>query len=156
MSLRQRVLPALIVAGLSLAVAGSALAGPRHGGDHDGPNLARLDSDGDGKIQVAEVEADAAKRASDIDANADGRITTAEVQAHRELQRQAWAEKRLLKLDANNDGVVSTEEYAGGQSGRFAKLDSDSDGVITREEMRAGRHERRGGPRGPRGAAPAE
>lgn len=153
MSLRFRVLPALIVAGLSLAVAGGAFAGPGH--DH-GPMTAKLDSDGDGQIKVAEVEADAAKRAAEIDANADGRITAAEVQAHRELQRQARAEKRLARLDADKDGSVSTEEFASSQSQRLAKLDADGDGVISHEEFRAGRHDRRGGHRGPRGEAPAE
>lgn len=155
MSLRQRVLPALIVAGLSFAVGGAALAGSQHDGDRAGP-MAKLDSDGDGQIKVAEVEADAAKRAAEIDTNADGRITAAEVQAHRELQRQLRAEKRLAWLDADKDGSVSTEEFASGQSARLAKLDSDADGVISREEFRAGRHDRRGGHRGPRGEAPAE
>lgn len=159
MSLRQRVLPALIVAGLSLAVAGGALAGARHDGAHDGPMVAKFDRDGDGTIKVAQIEADAAKRAADIDSNADGRITAAEVDAHRERMRQARAEQRLLRLDADKDGSVSTEEYASGQSGRLVRLDKDGDGVISREEFRAGRHgrhERRGGHRGPRGEAPAE
>lgn len=151
MSLRHRILPALIVSGLAFAVAGTAAAGPHRG--HGGAGMAaKLDTDGDGQIKVAEVEADAAKRAAEIDTDGNGSITAAELLAHRDRQRQAMAERRLAKLDANGDGVVSTEEFAGGQSDRVAKLDADGDGTISRDEFRAGRHERRG----PRAPAPVE
>ncbi|MBB5209613.1 EF-hand domain-containing protein [Chiayiivirga flava] len=153
MSLRHRILPALIASGLAFAVVGTAVAGPHR--DHDRAGMAaKLDTDGDGKIEVADVEANAAKRAADIDTDRNGTITATEVLAHQDRQRLAMAERRLAKLDSNGDGVVSTDEFAGGQSDRVAKLDADSDGVISRDEFRAGRHDRRG--RGPGAPTPVE
>src|SRR5690606_37883437 len=100
--------------------------------------------------QVAEIEASAAKQATEIDANADGAITAAEMQAWHEAQRAKRAEARLMRLDANGDGKVSVEEFAAARVERASRRDADGDGVIAPEEMR-GKHRGHRGQRGGHG-----
>jgi hypothetical protein len=151
MSKRLPLRPVLLASALVFAFAGTALANPhRMHGDADGVRQ-KLDSDGDGQVALAEVEANAVQRATEIDANGDGRITADEVRAHREKARQSHAEKRLARFDANGDGAVSVEEFATAQSERIAKLDRDGDGVISGDEF----HPRRHGPRRHRAASDA-
>lgn len=132
----------IIAAGAAaIALAGVALASP--GQDR----LAQVDTNKDGQVQVAEIQAQAAQRAARIDADADGKITIDEVKAHREKLREEREQARFERMDANGDGSVSTEEFAIAQSSHAAKLDINGDGVIAKEEFRGGRHGRRGGGR---------
>jgi hypothetical protein len=157
MSQRHRILSALVVSGLALAVAGSAIARPHGLGEHSrGDVSGKLLRDGNGQIALADAEAQAAKRAATIDANGDGTITSAELQAYQQQQREARAAKRLARFDSNGDGVVSTEEYAVAQTARLSKLDANADGVVSADEFRAAKSDRRGGPRGPRAPAPVQ
>jgi Ca2+-binding EF-hand superfamily protein len=129
----------------ALLVAGSALAhGPRHGFG------TKLDTDGDGKVQVAEVEARAVKHAAELDANGDGTIEISEMKAWREAQRAKREQARMARLDANGDGAVSVEEFVSAHTERMARRDANQDGVISRDEMRPHRHGKHG-----RGAVPA-
>jgi hypothetical protein len=129
---------------LTIGFAGTAFAG--HPGAHRDHGVAfgeKIDTDGDGQVELTEVEANAAKRAAEIDANADGRIDATELQAHHDKLRRLASEKRLLRFDADGDGSVSVDEFASGQSERIAKLDSNADGVISGAELKSRRHGRR-------------
>ena len=131
----------LFATGLAaIVVAGVAFANPGH------DRTAKLDTDGDGQVEVTEIEAQAAKRAADIDVNGDGRIVVEEVRAHRAKMRAEREQARLLRLDSNGDGSVSTVEFAAGHSAHAAKMDANGDGIIAKDEFRSGRrHGRRGG-----------
>lgn len=138
----------LLTAAIATLAAGAALALPHGRGD-----LGKaLDENGDGKVQVAEIEASAAKQAAEIDANADGAITAAEMKAWHEVQRAKRAEARLMRLDANQDGKVSVDEFAAARVERASRRDANGDGVIAPEEMR-GKHR---GHRGFRGKPQAD
>lgn len=126
----------LMFAAAALLAAGVATAQSPRG---DGP-LAKLDANGDGQIQIAEIEANAAKHAAELDADRDGFITTAEIAALREAKRAERAERHLLRMDADKDGVVSVDEFAAARSERAAKRDKNDDGVISADEMRGGKH----------------
>lgn len=131
----------LIATGVAAVVlAGAAFANPNHD-----RRSAKMDTDGDGQVEVTEIEAQAAKRAAEIDANADGRIVVAEIRAHREKMRAEREEARLLRLDTNGDGTVSTVEFASGHASRAAKMDKNGDGIIAKDEFGHRRHGRRGG-----------
>jgi hypothetical protein len=121
-----------------VATLGAGLAFAKPG--HDGERLKAIDTNGDGKVQVTEVESHAAKTATEIDANRDGRIEVAEVKAWREARRAERAQRRLLRLDANGDGSVSVEEFATARAEHATKRDVDGDGVIAADEMRPMRH----------------
>jgi Ca2+-binding EF-hand superfamily protein len=116
----------------------------------------------------AEVQAKLAQRFARLDSNRDGFITTAEIDAA-QAQREAKIEKRaetraanfdpakvFARLDANKDGKITQAEAEaahnarvaakGGQpakanatafGGFFARADANHDGVITRAEFDA-------------------
>jgi RNA polymerase sigma-70 factor (ECF subfamily) len=137
----------LLTVAIATFAAGAALAMP-HG--KPGDFAKHLDTNGDGQVQIAEIEASAAKQAAEIDANADGNITTIEMKAWHEAQRAKRAEARLLRLDTNQDGKVSVDEFAAARVERASKRDANGDGVIAADEMR-GKHR---GHRGARRGAP--
>ena len=74
------------------------------------------DSDGDGRLGRAEIEAWMRARAA-------RRIA-------------ARAERMIARLDADGDGMLDPAEMRAGVNARlFARLDSDGDGVISRAEF---------------------
>lgn len=130
----------LVASAATVALVGVAFANPNHD-----RRLAKMDTDGDGQVELTEIETQATKRAAEIDANADGRIVVAEIRAHREKIRAEREEARLLRLDSNGDGSVSTVEFASGHASRAASMDKNGDGILAKDEFRGGRHGRRGG-----------
>jgi Ca2+-binding EF-hand superfamily protein len=144
----------LVMACLLTAGAGSvAWAHPgRHGG---GPRewLQQADSNKDGKITLAEVNAVANPLFDQADTNRDGRVTQPEQTAFREQLRtkmqaghkEGFAE-RLADRDANKDGRLGADEVGRMPAGRFASLDANKDGYLAKDELvNAAKH---GGERG--------
>lgn len=134
---------------LALAGVGAAQAsgdrGFGHGGHrgHGADAQKQADTNGDGIVTVAEVQAKILQRAIGIDANKDGNISVAEMDAHREQMRAERRAARLAKLDADNNGSISVEEYAAAKSERVAKRDRNGDGVIDSNDRRGrGEHHR--------------
>ncbi|TDK25961.1 hypothetical protein E2F46_04970 [Luteimonas aestuarii] len=134
---------------------GKGMRGHRHGrmGGHFDP--ARLDTDGDGRLSRAEVEAartgrDGKNRLLEnfesIDTNRDGHLTRAELRAwherqrpQREAQMRERFEQRFAEADLNGDGRLSrveVDEKMPRLSKRFAWLDENGDGFLSREELR--------------------
>lgn len=136
--------PLLVASIAALLVAGSALAMPHEGGRHGNAMFgAKFDTNGDGQIEIAEIEAATLKQATEVDANRDGIIEAAELKAWHAAQRAKREQARLLRLDADGDGRVSVEEYAAGRAERLARRDANQDGVISRDELRPHRHGKR-------------
>jgi Ca2+-binding EF-hand superfamily protein len=73
-----------------------------------------------------------------LDANGDGVIDTADLEA-RAAERIAWFQKKKLHvLDKDGDGKVSRDEFAARSKQRFAELDLDNDGKITVADLPPG------------------
>lgn len=126
---------------------------PQHGA-HRGH--ARLDTDGDGRLSRAEVEAGANSRGkrgnplvehfAAIDANRDGYLVRSEIRAWHERQRpQREAEmrkrfdERFAAADLNGDGKLSrveVDEKMPRLSNRFAWMDDNRDGFLSSDELR--------------------
>lgn len=137
---------------LGLAVPALAFA-DHHGGRKGGhtERLAAMDTDGDGAISKAEMDAHRAKMFAEIDANNDGVVSPEEMRAHHDAKRaemRARREARMLsKLDTDGDGVISAAEFAAAPTPGFDKLDTDGDGVVSKAELAAAQEkmkERRG------------
>lgn len=138
--------------------------------------FARFDTNRDGQITRAEVDARRDQRAARAqgaptgarggklferaDVNRDGTITRAEFDSVRGQGRQRMAKKgamhprgfggRMFAMaDADRDGRLSLQEATAASMQRFDSADSNRDGIVTREERRQVRQQRRGAaPRG--------
>src|SRR5262249_57965566 len=97
-----------------------------------------MDTNHDGKVTQAEIEAFEAARAAEIDANHDGKITADEIQAFREKERAKRLAEMLARMDTNGDGTVSVQEYEAAQTWRLARMDRNGDGTIDEQDMRMG------------------
>ncbi|MEM1386144.1 MAG: EF-hand domain-containing protein [Pseudomonadota bacterium] len=141
----------LVICGVT-AIAAQERGPDRLGGP--GAVMERFDTDGDGVVTRAEVDAAQAARFAEADLNGDGALSLDELiaaQEARRLARQTAQAQRLLAwLDQDGDGVVSAEEMAqlaGRRGDIFERLDRDADGTITLEEVEQARALRRGGGR---------
>lgn len=135
-----------------IGVVAVAQPGPRPGG---GDRLAALDTDGDGAVSRAEIDAALAEAFARADSDGDGAVTRAELQAHhsaeREQRRADGQRDHFDRADANGDGVLGPDEFGARMTAMFERVDADGDGLVTAEEreemkqeMRQKMRERRG------------
>ena len=112
-----------------------------------------LDTNGDGKLSKAEVQAAIQKRATAIqatlmqqqkqefdklDTNKDGRLTLAEYQAGTSIKpRDDAADVRMGQMDTNKDGGITPAEFRAVTLSQFDKLDTNKDGVLSPQERPA-------------------
>ena len=134
----------------STAVIATAKGGP--GGERGAgvdQMFERVDTNQDGAITRAEIEAAGAARFATADTDGDGFLTveemTAAAESHDSERRAKRVEARLDRLDANDDGKLSLEEMQAGSKRldrMFDRLDADSDGAITKAEAEAAKMHR--------------
>lgn len=121
--------------------------GPRGGPAHMMPvlNFEELDTDKDGRITKAEIDAQRQARVTAADANGDGLLNAEELAAMElaKLTERAadHAARMIERFDANADGQISAAEMAAGPQpvAMFDRIDTDSDGAITQAEADAAR-----------------
>lgn len=150
---RKTVLMLTVAPALALAVAAGAVQA-RGPGEHDRmggrpaammPDFATLDTDGDGKITRAELDARRADRQKAMDADGDGFVTLEEMKAHAAAEAAARAETMAARMferaDADKDGKLSVTELDAASPRRqagldrmFARIDQDGDGAISQAE----------------------
>ncbi|WP_233356126.1 EF-hand domain-containing protein [Henriciella aquimarina] len=143
--MRKLTLTAIAAGTAMLGVAGYAYA-DHHRGFGKGQMIEQLDTDGDGQITKAEVEAMKASKFEEADANGDGGLTMEELDAYHEAQRQkrmeAMKQRMFERGDTNGDGVISLDEFEDRGAPMFERVDADDDGVITAEEIEAMKEKR--------------
>ena len=151
-----------IGAAIALSVPAIAIAQP--GGERG----MRADTNGDGLIQMSEIEAQAQQRFARLDLDGNGAITRAEATEAREKMQAMMAERRagsegkrrsmrggaegamFERADANGDGQVTFAEFSTPMMERFATHDANGDGAIDASERAAAREARKAA-RGSRG-----
>lgn len=130
-----------ILALSSLIVAAAAQAGDPEAVGKPGRHQVDANSDG---IVTREEAKPFPRLTADFDAadtNKDGQLDTAEMNAHRAKmhgEMRAKAEQRWADADKDGDGALSREEAQASMPGlaeRFEKFDSNGDGKIARDEM---------------------
>lgn len=111
----------------------------------------RLDVNGDGAIDRAEIETARAARFAAMDADGDGVISGEEMQAHAMERAAKRAGRHFDRLDANGDGGVDRAEMTAVRGARhetmFERMDADGDGSVTREEAATAKRRHRHGRR---------
>jgi Ca2+-binding EF-hand superfamily protein len=110
-----------------------------------------LDTDGNGEITKAEMEAHKASRFATADSNGDGKLSAEEMAAQARKRATKRVGKMISRLDKDGDGMLSQEEMAnrGGRHGdMFVRVDSDGNGAISKEEFEQARQHRGGKWRG--------
>ena len=140
----------ILIAAVLVGVAGTAVSADDFGrrGGEGGPaplNIEMLDTDGDGALSLAEIQAAPEARFAAADADGDGSLSLEELTAMVEAQiaerAVRGAEHMLDRLDANEDGVLTADELQPRGGDRiermFERLDADEDGILTAEELEA-------------------
>jgi Ca2+-binding EF-hand superfamily protein len=121
---------------LALAFGGTALGqGPR---SQPRPVLLALDTDHDGKLSAAEIQA-APKSLATLDRNQDGRLTDDEYLAPPEANGASADElvQQFMAFDKNGDGILEASEVPARMQNLFKRGDTNHDGKLTPDEIRA-------------------
>ncbi|MGR3290048.1 MAG: EF-hand domain-containing protein [Paracoccaceae bacterium] len=122
-----------------ITTAANALGQGRNGPGQDRPSFAELDTNGDGSISVAEMQAQANERFNAMDSNGDGVISAEESAAAAATKAGERAEMMFARMlewrDSDGDGALSQSEIGGNRAEQmFSRLDTDNDGTISAEE----------------------
>lgn len=140
-----RITSVVLTAALLAAVAAPAAfaqadAAPPAGAHHSPFErmLKKMDTNGDGKISLAEFQAAAAARFDAIDTQGTGKITAEQIANSKAAKERdgKFADHEVEKIGSN--GVITKEQYLAAAQARFARLDKNGDGYITADEMPAG------------------
>jgi hypothetical protein len=118
----------------------------RHGkrGRHGGPGMNMMesfDTNQDGKLTQAEIDAARADRLAKFDGDKDGKLTLEEYQA---LWLDAMRERmvdRFQQLDADGDAVVTVDEFGRPFAVIVMRRDRNGDGELTAEDLRRRPHD---------------
>lgn len=121
----------------------AAMAAGAGGEGRERPTFEAMDSDGDGEITAADLEARRVARFAEIDSNGDGGVSEAEFVEHAQSRAQERAAAMFARLDADGDGVLSQDVLEnrgrGGNPERMiSRLDTDESGGVNAEEFEAG------------------
>jgi hypothetical protein len=109
----------------------------------------QIDTDGDGKITAAELNAQRESIFYAMDADDSGDLTMEEFMAVRmgpgagneggmgrmEEQRQAAKQAMFAPMDTDGNGKLSMEEWNAGGKTEMSQMDTNGDGVITGDEF---------------------
>lgn len=105
----------------------------------------RLDANGDGQLDAAELKQARVQRFDRLDVDGDGVVTAAEqAEASKRMLRKAEALEgamaiRFEALDTNGDGKLTRDEFVNIQgAGLAARMDKDGDGKVSKAEFLTG------------------
>ncbi|MGV8839651.1 MAG: EF-hand domain-containing protein [Bauldia sp.] len=89
-----------------------------------------FDTDGNGVVTQAEIDAVRAGELAEYDANGDGQLNLEEYTAYWTAQMLERIVDAFQELDANGDGNVTAEEWNAGIGNIVARLDQDGDAAL--------------------------
>lgn len=107
-----------------------------------------FDTDGNGSVSVAEIQAEQRRILAASDVDADGTLSVEEFRRRGRLIQSLGTTTLFDLLDTNGDAKISTDELAAPSARWFKRYDADGDGAMTAEELPARHHDGRKGYRG--------
>ncbi|MGL4236485.1 MAG: EF-hand domain-containing protein [Tabrizicola sp.] len=148
---------ALALSGAVFASVALAEKGPGGSGGRGAMLLEQfdaMDTDKDGKLSLAELEAHRKAEFTAADTNGDGALSAEELAARQLAKFSETLADRTARMidnmDNDGNGTISEDEIGEGPGERnFARLDTDNDGAISKEEAEAALN--KGRKRGQRG-----
>ena len=132
------------LAAVTMLALPAAAQGPRDGGrmkHHDmmKEHIAAMDTNGDGEISEAEVEAHREAMFAAIDTDGNGTLSQEELVAHHEAkkaERRARMQAEMFsRFDKDGSGAVTKDEFEDRPMMMFERFDDDGDGVIIIDEI---------------------
>lgn len=142
-----KLLKITTIATLSLAMgAGVALAD----NDRRGGGMRAADTNNDGSVSLEEFQTNFVTRIAKFDSDSDGTVSRAELEAiiaasdDRRMERQA---ARVRALDADWNGELTTAEIQTAGQSAFERFDTNEDGKLDRSDRRGKRGDRKRGDR---------
>lgn len=99
--------------------------------------LKKLDTDGDGRISLAEFQAGATARFNAADTQHTGSLTAAQLAASPQAQQHNLRAANMLvrHLDTAHKGYVTQADFIAAAQKRFAKLDTQGTGRLTADQL---------------------
>jgi Ca2+-binding EF-hand superfamily protein len=123
------------------AVGSEVAAAPEKGEMKDGADgrrhrdpaelLKRLDKDGNGTVELAEIPEHKQKWLGKADTNSDGKLTVDELKAAGAARQR----EKFQRADENNDGALTSAEVGEDRWSRIQVADTNADSKITLAEM---------------------
>lgn len=118
--------------------------------------FARMDVNGDGKLDAADRAAKQQARFDRLDTDSNGQLSPAEFTARPDRAERGEQGQRPRRrghhgggmmhmarmADANGDGAISQAEFTAGALTMFDRADANRDGTVTPDERRAARPQR--------------
>ena len=98
--------------------------------------FAKLDSNSDGKITLAEIQPKAENRFLKYDGDKNGDVTTAEIDAALHKALETRRRQILKKMDADTSGSVSKAELDRFIANLVQTADADGDGGVSLDEAK--------------------
>lgn len=115
---------------------GAHHGGGQHGGGRGEMLFRTFDSDKDGTITAAEINAGTETRLKDNDADGDGALSLKEFEGvWMEMLRNRMVDA-FQRFDDDGDGRITKAEVDEKTSWMMSRMDRDEDGKITRQELR--------------------
>nr|WP_241557385.1 hypothetical protein [Croceibacterium ferulae] len=108
--------------------------------------FARMDANGDGKLDAADRAAKQQARFQRLDTDGNGQLSPAEFTARPErAERRGHRGGRGMRMSGvNGNEVITQADFTARALARFDQADANKDGTVTREERRAARPQRSG------------
>ena len=135
----------IVLALLILAGCGTSDSGRRHWEPNGTPRdenwhspgllLLRYDSNYDGMVTRAELEAGLRQDFWQADTNRDGCLDPNEVQVYNMRQIRLNQSTAIPLIDWNHDGCIDLNEFAAPMRSLFEEFDVDGDGKVTMAQM---------------------